>query len=175
MQTTAAINAYKNVSVESSVNGADPHKLILMLYQGALLAIASAKNQMQRKEFIAKGASISKAMLIIDEGLKSCLDMNVGGELAQNLAALYDYMNQRLLSANLKNDTTILDEISGLLTELNGAWEAIRPGAPRTAGAQAAKADERLPSARPTAAQMANSTNSQSVIGKQAALMYGRM
>lgn len=169
MQAIAAINAYKNVSVESSVNGADPHKLILMLYQGALLAIASAKNQMQRKEFTAKGASISKAMMIIDEGLKSCLDMNVGGGLSQNLAALYDYMNQRLLIANLKNDTSILDEVSGLLSELKGAWEAIRPGA------QLAKPDQPLSNSRPAATQMANAATPQSAIGKQASLMYGRM
>lgn len=169
MKTTAAISAYTNVSVESSVNGADPHKLILMLYQGALLAIASAKIQMQRKEFTAKGTSVSKAMMIIDEGLKSCLNMNVGGEMAQNLAALYDYMNQRLLIANLKNDTSILDEVSGLLSELKGAWEAIRPGA------QLAKPDEAASIAGPATVQMTNAAAPQSAIGKQASLMYGRM
>lgn len=169
MKTTSAINAYKNVSVESSVNGADPHKLILMLYQGALLAIASAKNQMQCKEFVAKGASISKAMMIIDEGLKSSLDMKVGGELPKNLAALYDYMNQRLLHANLNNDPTVLDEVSGLLSELKGAWEAIRPKV------QNASTDEALPISRTASTGITNSATPQSAIGKQAALMYGRM
>jgi flagellar protein FliS len=99
-----------------------------MLYQGALLAIISAKNQILREETAAKGASISKAITIIDEGLKACLDKSAGGELAQNLSSLYDYMNQRLLIANLKNDTGILDEVSQLLTELKGAWESIRSG-----------------------------------------------
>ncbi len=127
---TAAINAYAKVGMESAALGADPHKLILMLYQGALLAISSARNQMLRKEIAAiaaKGKFISHAILIIDSGLKCSLDKNVGGELAQNLSALYDYMCQRLLIANLKNDTDALDEVSRLLTELKGAWEEIRP------------------------------------------------
>ena len=124
---TNAINAYAKVEMESAALGADPHKLILMLYQGALLAISSAKNQMLRKEIAAKGKSISHAILIIDTGLKCSLDKNAGGELAQSLSALYDYMCQRLLIANLKNDTAALDEVSHLLSELKGAWEEIRP------------------------------------------------
>ena len=124
---STAINAYAKVGLDTNVTAADPHKLILLLYQGALLAISSAKNQMLRNDIAAKGKSISHAILIIDEGLKSSLDKNTGGELAQNLSALYDYMNQRLLVANLKNDAAILDEVSGLLVELKGAWEEIRP------------------------------------------------
>lgn len=127
MNPNIAIKTYANVGLESGVNSADPHKLILMLYQGALLAISTAKNQMLRKQIAAKGASISKAITIIDEGLKASLDQNAGGELAQNLASLYDYMARRLLIANLKNDPAILDEISRLLNDLKGAWEAIRP------------------------------------------------
>ena len=121
------INSYAKVEMDTNVASADPHKLILLLYQGALLAISSAKNQMLRKDVAAKGKSISHAIMIIDEGLKSSLDKNVGGELAENLSALYEYMNQRLLVANLKNDIAALDEVTGLLTELKGAWEAIRP------------------------------------------------
>jgi flagellar protein FliS len=124
---TTAINAYANIGIDTSVSGADPHKLILLLYQGALLAISTAKNQILRKDIAAKGKSISHAILIIDEGLKASLDKNAGGELAQNLSALYDYMNQRLLVANLKSDIDVLDEVSTLLTELKGAWEEIRP------------------------------------------------
>lgn len=127
MNMSAAIKTYSNVAIESKTHSSDPHKLILMLYQGALLAIASAKNQMLRKEIAAKGQSISQAIAIINDGLKAGLDMNVGAPLVQNLSDLYDYMNQRLLQANLKNDTTILDEVSMLLIELRGAWESIRP------------------------------------------------
>jgi flagellar protein FliS len=127
MNMSAAIKAYSNVAIESKAHSSDPHKLILMLYQGALLSIASAKNQMMRNEIAAKGKSISQAISIINDGLKAGLDLKVGGSLAQNLSDLYDYMNQRLLMANMKNDTAILDEVSALLIDLRGAWESIRP------------------------------------------------
>lgn len=169
MNASNAINTYNKVGLESGVAAADPHKLILMLYQGALLAIASAKNQMLRKEIAAKGVSISKAIAIIDEGLKCSLDMNVGGELAQNLAALYDYMCQRLLLATLKNDPSILDEVSRLLTEIRDAWESIRPEI------QAATAANTKSSILHTSVATRNSTAPQTAAGKQAALMYGRM
>jgi flagellar protein FliS len=131
MNMNSAVKAYSNVAIESKAHSSDPHKLILMLYQGALLSIASAKNQMLRKEISAKGQSISQAISIINDGLKASLDLNVGGELAQNLSDLYSYMIQRLLVANLKNDTEILDEVSTLLLELRGAWESIRQTEPR--------------------------------------------
>jgi len=127
MNTTTAINAYNNVSAETSVMGADPHKLIAMLFQGALLEIARAKNEIIRKETAAKGKSISKAIAIIGEGLNASLDKSVGGELAQNLSSLYEYMVFRLIDANLKNDISTLDEVTRLLTELKGAWDSIRP------------------------------------------------
>lgn len=120
-------NAYAQVELDTSVISADPHKLTLLLYQGALTAISQAKSQMLRKETAAKGKSISHAIRIIDEGLKTSLDKGAGGELAQNLSALYGYMLQRLFTANLKDDPAILDEVSTLLTELKGAWEDIRP------------------------------------------------
>lgn len=127
MNATTAINAYNKVGAESSVIGADPHKLISMLFQGALLEIANAKNRMLRKETAAKGKSISKAIAIIGEGLNASLNKSVGGELAQNLSSLYDYMVMRLVDANLKNDITVLDEVIRLLTELTEAWDSIRP------------------------------------------------
>lgn len=154
MNAHTATNAYTKVGVESSVIGADPHKLIAMLFQGALLAIANAKNSMLRKDIPTKGAAISKAMLIIDEGLKASLDKKVGGELAHSLDQLYDYMIARLLTANLNNDPEILDEVSRLLNELKGAWDGIRQTAVAPATAQSP--------------QVATSN-------KQPALVYGRM
>ena len=126
MNTATAINAYAKVDVESGVLAADPHKLIAMLYQGALLAIANAKNALLRKDIPAKCKAISHAMQIIDEGLKASLDKNVGGELVHNLEALYDYMCLRLLAANLNNDIEALDEVARLLGEIKGAWDSIR-------------------------------------------------
>ncbi len=136
MNATTALKAYTNVGVETSIDSADSHKLILMLYQGALLAIASAKNQMLHKKTAHKGASISKAIAIIESGLHASLDMSVGGELAQNLSSLYGYMNMRLITANLKNDVVALDEVARLLTELKEAWESIRQPATVQALAQ---------------------------------------
>lgn len=127
MNVITAINAYNKVGTESSVMGANPHKLISMLFHGALLAIANAKNRMLRKETAAKGKSISKAIAIIGEGLNASLNKSAGGELAQNLSSLYDYMVMRLVDANLKNDITALDEVARLLTELTEAWDSIRP------------------------------------------------
>lgn len=149
MNANTATKAYAKIEVESGVHAADPHKLIAMLYQGALLAIANAKNAILRKDIPAKGAAISKAMLIINEGLKACLDKNAGGELAHNLDSLYDYMCSRLVAANINNDTDALDEVTRLLNELKGAWDSIR---------QIAVA----PAPQPTAPS------------KQPALVYGR-
>lgn len=127
MNASVAIKTYATVGLESNVASADPHKLIQLLYQGALLSLHSAKSQIQKSETEAKGRSITHAMRIIDMGLKASLDKNVGGELALNLSNLYDYMCQRLLHANLHNDVAALDEVIRLLTDLKDAWEAIRP------------------------------------------------
>jgi flagellar protein FliS len=120
-----AIDAYANVGVETGVAAADPHKLILMLFDGTLAAIAKARLAMARGEIAAKGAAISKAIEIIDAGLKASLDVKAGGVLAERLAALYDYMLNRLLAANLRNDAALLDEVGRLLNELRGAWAQI--------------------------------------------------
>jgi flagellar protein FliS len=129
MSSTAAISAYTKIGIESGVAAADPHKLISMLYQGAQLAIANGKNGMLRNDIPAKGKAISHAILIIDSGLNASLNKEVGGELALNLSALYDYMSQRLLIANLNNDITALEEVAGLLSGLKEAWDSIRPQA----------------------------------------------
>lgn len=129
MNTTTVARTYAKVGIESSVTTADPHKLISMLYQGALLAIANAKNSILRENISARGAAISKAIAIIGEGLNASLDKSVGGDLAQNLSSLYDYMVMRLVSANLKNDMAALDEVARLLSDLKGAWDNIRPNA----------------------------------------------
>ena len=126
MNTSVGAKAYKDVGLETSVMGADPHKLVAMLFQGALLAISEAKYEMQNRHMEAKGKAISKAIAIIGEGLQASLDMKSGGEIAQNLFGLYSYMNKRLVEANLNNDTAMLDEVTRLLAELQDAWNTIR-------------------------------------------------
>jgi flagellar protein FliS len=120
-----ALNAYSKVGTETGVMTANPHKLVLMLFEGAQLAVAEAKLHMLRNETPAKGGAISKAIMIIDHGLRASLDVEAGGEMAEKLYALYEYMTNRLLVANLRNETKALEEVARLLAELHGAWEAI--------------------------------------------------
>ncbi|MEK7708458.1 MAG: flagellar export chaperone FliS [Pseudomonadota bacterium] len=120
-----AVSAYQRIGVETGVESADPHKLILMLFEGAQEALAKARMHMQHNEIAEKGQMISKAIMIIDHGLKASLDMNAGGDLAIKLQALYDYMTHRLLVANIQNNTEIVNEVNMLLSELHGAWKEI--------------------------------------------------
>ena len=120
-------NAYAKVGVETGVAAASPHKLIVMLFEGAMVAVASGIQHMQAGNMAAKGAAISKAISIIDSGLRASLDKKVGGEIALNLDALYEYMSNRLLTANLKNQVSILEEVYQLLKGLKDAWESIAP------------------------------------------------
>ncbi|NCA72389.1 MAG: flagellar export chaperone FliS [Sphingobacteriia bacterium] len=120
--------AYTRVALETGVDTGDPHHLILMLYDGALLQIGIARCALERGEAPAKGAAIGKAIQIILDGLKLCLDMESGGELSQRLAALYDYMAERLIHANRHNSLPALDEVHGLLTTLREAWAEMKSG-----------------------------------------------
>src|SRR5262245_45584108 len=104
----SALNTYRSVGVESIAASANPHMLVLMLFNGARAAIATADGHLRRKEIAAKGIAIGKAIEIIDGGLKASLDLNVGGELARNLSDLYGYMTQRLFHANVNNDPAAL-------------------------------------------------------------------
>lgn len=121
-------DSYAKVGVEVAVETADPHQLILILFDGALAAISLARIQMENGQIPDKGASISKAINLITNGLKASLNMEAGGELSERLAALYDYMAQRLIMANLKNSVAALDEVFDLLTGLRDAWSQIAPG-----------------------------------------------
>ena len=120
-------NAYAQIGQETQVIAASPHKLITMLFDGAMTAARNAMRQMSEGDIPAKGKSISHAILIVASGLKGALDYKAGGEIAANLEALYNYMVQRLLQANLENDQAKLEEVLRLLGELESAWEAIDP------------------------------------------------
>ncbi|HEY9034337.1 MAG TPA: flagellar export chaperone FliS [Pseudomonadales bacterium] len=124
MHNSAAMNQYKQVGTQAAVETADPHTLIQMLINGAIERINSAKLCMQQEKIAAKGENISKAISIID-GLKVSLDMKTGGEIADNLAALYDYMQRQLVLANAHNESHYLDEVLSLLSEIRAGWMAI--------------------------------------------------
>jgi flagellar secretion chaperone FliS len=116
---------YAKVSVESAVATANPHRLILMLFDGATLSISLARIHIENGKIAEKGVAISKAIDLITNGLAASLDKEAGGELAERLAALYDYMAQRLLFANLKNSVSALEEVAELLSSLRDAWAQI--------------------------------------------------
>lgn len=118
-------NAYQTVGIETGIPSASPHKLILMLLDGALFAVSDARRHMGEKNIAAKGERISKAIDIISNGLDASLNKDEGNDLAERLSALYEYMCIRLLHANLKNDEAALKEVAGLLGEIRSAWEEI--------------------------------------------------
>lgn len=123
--SNSGIGAYTKVGLETGVAAASPHRLITMLFEGALVAISSAAIHMKAKRILEKGQAISKAITIIDSGLRASLNKEAGGELAERLDALYEYMSRRLLEANLKNNPEMLTEVHGLLMEIKGAWDEI--------------------------------------------------
>ena len=119
------VNAYASVGLETGVLAATPHKLILMLFQGAHVALSSALMHMKNGDITAKGEALSKAIAIISSGLQASLDVEAGGELARQLNALYEYMGRRLLQANLHNNSEYIEEVSRLLGQLSDAWAKI--------------------------------------------------
>ena len=125
MVANHAARAYARIGIETGVAAASPHRMIMMLYDGALLAIADAQNHLAAHRIAEKGQAISRAISIIDEGLKSSLDLKRGGKIAGYLEQLYDYMNRRLLMASLRNEAGGLIEVARLLRELREAWSDI--------------------------------------------------
>lgn len=119
-----AIKQYQSAGVQGGLAEATPHRLIQMLLEGALDKISIAKGHMERGEITAKGRHISWAISIL-EGLRGSLDFKAGGEIAQNLDALYGYMKDRLLQANVKNEIEALDEVARLLTTIKQGWDEI--------------------------------------------------
>ncbi|WP_409307203.1 flagellar export chaperone FliS [Pectobacterium sp. B1J-3] len=127
MYSRTGSQAYAQVGVESSVMSASPHQLIVMLFDGARSAMVRARLLLQQGDIPGKGMAISKAIDIIANGLKAGLDVEKGGELAENLSALYDYMTQRLMIANLHNDAKVIEEVEALLENIAEAWRQIGP------------------------------------------------
>ncbi|MBU2875704.1 flagellar export chaperone FliS [Marinobacter salexigens] len=119
------LQAYQRVNTQTSITDADPHKLIQLLYNGALERINMAKARMQANDYAGKGKLITKAIEIIG-GLRSFLDFEKGGDLAAQLEALYDYMERTLFEANAKNDVAKLDEVANLLRSIKDGWDGIR-------------------------------------------------
>jgi len=128
MHRRAPAQAYASLGLETRVMSASPVRLISLLFDGARAALARARQHMDNAS--VRGVAISKAINIIDSGLKASLDTSSGGEVAASLHQAYDLVIRKLLLANLKADTTQLEAAERLLTEIGAAWiSANDPGA----------------------------------------------
>ncbi|NOU50778.1 flagellar export chaperone FliS [Pseudoalteromonas sp. JBTF-M23] len=120
----AKVKNYRQEALKTRVAGADRFEIIQMLMAGAVEKMVLAKVAIEKKHLEAKSEHLSKASAIIS-ALRGCLDFEVGGEVTENLYALYSYMLDRLLDASLENNPEIIDEVSTLLKEIKSAWDAI--------------------------------------------------
>ena len=118
------VSHYNQVNRVGGVTDADPHRLVLMLLEGALGKIATVKGLMMRKDIAKKGEVIGQAITIVG-GLKSSLDIEAGGDIATNLDNIYEYIERRLTEANINNDVGMIEEVAALLHEIKTAWESI--------------------------------------------------
>ncbi|MBB1201387.1 flagella export chaperone FliS [Enterobacteriaceae bacterium 89] len=117
--------AYAKIGVESAVMSASQQQLVTMLFDGALSALVRARLFMQDNNIEGKGLSLSKAINIIENGLKVGLDEKSDDELTQNMIALYAYMVRRLLQANLRNEISAIEEVEYLLRNIADAWKEV--------------------------------------------------
>ncbi|MEI9971400.1 MAG: flagellar export chaperone FliS [Ignavibacteriota bacterium] len=119
---------WRDKYLDTRVLSADPLELVHILYEHTLAMVADARRHLAEGNIAARGRSISRAMAAIEE-LDRSLDRDAGGSIAHNLAALYQYMRSRLLTANIRQEEQPLKEVESLLKTLDEAWSAIRPAA----------------------------------------------
>ncbi|ADU69679.1 flagellar export chaperone FliS [Pantoea sp. At-9b] len=125
MYSANGTQAYAKIGVESAVMSASQKQLVVMLFDGALSALVRARLFLQDGNIEGKGLSLSKAINIIENGLKQGLAEGSGDELTENLLGLYAYMVRRLLQANLRNDVEAIEEVEGLLRNIADAWKEV--------------------------------------------------
>ena len=118
------IKAYKSVGIKDDLAVADPHRVIQLLMQGSLENMAKAKGAIERKDFATKGQTLGKAIAIIS-ALKSSLDMELGGEISQNLDALYEFMINHLTLASREQSLDKIQDVMDLMLTIKSAWDQI--------------------------------------------------
>jgi len=119
-----AVHQYRKIGMTNTVNESSPHRLIQMMMEHALAKLNFASGYIERGEIEKKGRAIGDAISLIN-GLQASLNHKTNSRMSENFDALYAYMMRRLLTANLKDDVGILEEVAGLLRELKDAWDAI--------------------------------------------------
>lgn len=132
--SSRAANAYRQIGVQSGIDGATPHQLVQMLFDGLQQSLHAARGALQRGEIESKGAHIGKAVRILEEGLKGGLNRVQGGELAANLGTLYDYCIARLTLANLRNDLALVEEVVALVEPVAQGWKEMNQAQLDTGG-----------------------------------------
>ena len=118
--------AYKRVNVETSVERANPQDLVYLLFDALQQSLLTAIGAVRRKDTATKCQAIGRAVRILEEGLKGALNYKDGGEVAENLGALYDYCLKQLTQANIHNDETKLLEVSSLIQPVADAWRELK-------------------------------------------------
>ncbi|MDF0532970.1 flagellar export chaperone FliS [Shewanella sp. A32] len=119
-----SLQSYRKVSLESEIAVASPHRVIQLMFNGALERLAQGRFAIEQNNLEAKGLYINKAIGIIT-GLKNSLNMDAGGDIAGNLDRLYDFSLRKISEANINNDPQALDDVSAILREIKEAWDAI--------------------------------------------------
>lgn len=137
MTRNSQLAAYQTVSAQGAVDGADPHRLVLMLMDAIMERLAKARGCIEHGEVVKKTKLLHSTVVLVTE-LRGSLNLSDGGELAQNLSSLYEYIQRRLLLANLHSDTAALEEVVRLMGEIRSAWVAIGPEV-RQGGPQAVR------------------------------------
>ena len=124
MNALAALSQYGKIKDETQTMYASPHQLMLMLFDGAIEAMSFTIGAIQKENYELRSKQNTRSITIIN-GMRECLDMKAGGELADNLYSLYQYMAQELFRANFKNDTETIKNVQTMLIDVRGSWEKI--------------------------------------------------
>ena len=124
MNALAALSQYGKIKDDTQTMYASPHQLMLMLFDGALEAMSLTIAAIRNKNFELRSKQNTRSITIIN-GMRECLDMDTGGELADNLYSLYEYMAQELFRASFKNDAETVRNIQTMLKDIRGSWEKI--------------------------------------------------
>lgn len=129
-QVLPPIDQYRHVGTITAVSQASPHQLVMLLFDGAIAAVLQARHAVSTGDVATRQKTITKAMRIIDEGLKASLEAHGDPALAANLGALYEHMVGRLFQANLRAADEPLEEVARLLGDLRATWAEIAPRPP---------------------------------------------
>ena len=124
MNALAALSQYGKIKDDTQTTYASPHQLVLMLFDGALEAMSVTIAAIKTNNYELRSKQNTRSITIIN-GMRECLDMETGGELADNLYSLYQYMAQELFRANFKNDFETIQNMQSMLKDIRGSWDKI--------------------------------------------------